>query len=213
MKVRGSILLTLSESSRKSLEHAVTVYESSRGSVAKYLAARGISDETARSYRLGYVESPLPGDSEYEGRLAIPYICANGSVVDIRYRATGDAKPKYLSRVGAAPRMFSVSAFLNAGETIWITEGEVDAITLNQCDIPSVGIPGAMQWQRHWALLFADFDSVKVICDGDQAGKDFGKRISQEIEGATILHLPEGKDVNDIYVEEGLDALREAVVA
>ena len=175
----------------------MTVYESSRGSVAKYLAARGISDETARSYRLGYVESPLPGDS----------------VVDIRYRATGDAKPKYLSRVGAAPRMFSVSAFLNAGETIWITEGEVDAITLNQCGIPSVGIPGAMQWQRHWGLLFADFDSVKVICDGDQAGKDFGKRISQEIEGATILHLPEGKDVNDIYVEEGLDALREAVVA
>lgn len=188
-------------------------YECSLDSVARYLESRGISEETARSYRLGFVENPLPGDSDYQNRLAIPYITADGSVVDIRYRAIGEVKPKYLSRVGAVPRMYSVSAFLKAADTIWVTEGEVDAITLNQCQIPSVGIPGAMQWQRHWALLFADFDNVKVICDGDQAGKDFGKRIAQEIEGAVILHLPEGKDVNDIYVQEGVDALREAVVA
>ena len=155
----------------------------------------------------------LPGDGDYVNRLAIPYITADGSVVDVRYRSLNDSGPKYLSRPNATARLFSVSSLLTQGDTMYITEGEIDAITLNQMGLAAVGIPGANQYQRHWSLLFADFDTVKVICDGDQAGRDFGKRLSQEIEGATVIHLPEGRDVNDIYVNEGDDAVRQAVAA
>lgn len=191
----------------------MATYQETLDSAVRYLEGRGISRETARSYRLGCVVNPLPGDADYEGRLVIPYITADGSVVDIRYRDLGDGKPKYLSRLGSNPRMFSVSAFLDAKETIWITEGEIDAITLNQNGIPAIGIPGAQHWQRHWGLLFADFDTVKIVCDGDQAGRDFGKRIAAEIEGAVILYLDDGEDVNQIYTSRGLDSLKKAVAA
>ena len=205
--------MLLSKSLRKQLEDAAKTYEAALAPAVPYLQGRGIKKETALSYRLGYVAQPLPGDGDYVNRLAIPYITADGSVVDVRYRSLNDTGPKYLSRPNATARLFSVSSLLTQSDTMYITEGEVDAITLNQMGLPAVGIPGANQYQRHWSLLFADFDTVKVICDGDQAGRDFGKRLSQEIEGATVIHLPEGRDVNDIYVNEGDDAVRQAVAA
>lgn len=208
--------MLLSKSLRKQLEESASAYQAAlRGEerVHQYLQGRGITGETALSYRLGYVAQALPGDGDYVNRLAIPYITADGSVVDIRYRSLSDSGPKYLSRPGAVARLFSVRSLLTPGDTIYITEGEIDAVTLNQIGLPAVGIPGANQFQKHWSLLFADFDNVKIICDGDQAGRDFGKRLSQEIEGATVIHLADGLDVNEIYVSHGEEVLREAVAA
>jgi DNA primase len=208
--------MLLSKSLRKQLEESASEYQTALRDapvVHQYLQGRGLTGETALSYRLGYVAQPLPGDGDYVNRLAIPYMTADGSVVDVRYRSLTDSGPKYLSRPNATARLFSVRSLLAPTDTMYITEGEIDAITLNQIGLPAVGIPGANQYQKHWSLLFADFDTVKVICDGDQAGRDFGKRLAQEIEGATVIHLPEGRDANDIYVNDGEEALRQAVSA
>lgn len=197
----------LSESQRRSLELAAQSYEAAVDQAAEYLQARGIEAATARTYRLGYV-----AEGEYAGRLAIPYITADGSVVDIRFRAVnpGDS-PKYLSRPGSKSHLFSVSALLADGDTIYITEGEIDAITLNQCGLNAVGVPGASNWQEHWKRLFDDYDHVIVVCDGDQAGRDFGKKVAEKIDGATAVHLPDGEDVNSLYVQHGEAVLRAKV--
>lgn len=186
----------LSESQRRSLELAASTYEAAVGQAAGYLQARGIEATTARTYRLGYV-----ADGEYAGRLAIPYITADGSVVDIRYRAISpEQTPKYLSRPGSKSHLFSVASLLADGDTVYITEGEIDAITLNQLGFNAVGVPGASNWQDHWRRLFDDYDHVIVVCDGDQAGRDFGKKVAEKIDGATAIHLPDGEDVNSLYV-------------
>lgn len=156
---------------------------------------------------------PLPGDGEYAGRLAIPYITADGSVVDMRFRSLTQEGPKYLSKPGAVSRLFNVKDLLTSSDTIYLTEGEIDAMTLHQIGIPAVGIPGANQHQRHWRLLFEDFDQIRVICDGDQAGRDFGKRMAAEVENVTVIHLDDGLDVNEIYTSGGDEALRKAVAA
>ena len=59
--------------------------------------------------------------------------------------------------------------------------------------------------------MFEDYDRVLVMCDGDQAGRDFGKKLAGEIDGATIINLPEGSDVNDIYMAEGSDGIKERI--
>lgn len=198
----------LSESQRRSLELAAATYEAAVAGAVEYLRARGIEATTARTYRLGYV-----ADGEYAGRLAIPYITADGSVVDIRYRALSpEQSPKYLSRPGSKSHLFSVSSLLADGDTVYITEGEIDAITLNQFGFNAVGVPGASNWQEHWKRLFDDYDRVIVVCDGDQAGRDFGKKVAERIDGATAVHLPEGEDVNSLYVTDR-DALLTALSA
>ncbi len=197
----------LSESARLALATQATKYETAlRGNdtVINYLRSRGITGPTAQAYRLGYVT-----EGEYAGRVALPYLAADGSVVDIRFRAIDDTlKPKYLSRHGSGARLYSVGSILAATDTLYLTEGEIDAMTLNQIGIPAVGVPGATQWERHWSRLFLDFDHVIVVCDGDQAGTDFGRKVIEKVENATIIRLPDGEDVNSIYTTQGELALK-----
>lgn len=204
----------LSKSQRESLERSVSAYEAHLDDVAPYLVGRGISQQTARTYRLGYVADPVArGDDEYAGRLAIPYI-TTGGVVDIRYRAlVPDAQQKYLSRPGSKVRLFGVTALMEPGDTIALCEGEIDTMTMNQCGVHAVGVPGANAWKDHWRLLFSDYDNVIVVCDGDQAGRDFGRKVADRMDNVTIVHLADGDDVNSVYVREGADALRERVGA
>lgn len=200
----------LSPSQRESLERATSAYEAHVDEVAGYLTARGITRETARMYRLGYVAKPMRGDDEFAGRLAIPYITTTG-VIDIRYRTVNNEEPKYLSRGGAKTHLFGVTALTREGSSIAITEGEIDCMTLNQCGINAVGVPGATQWRDFWPLMFSDYDEVVVVCDGDKAGRDFGRKVAEKLEGVVVIHMPDGMDVNEVYVQEGQDALVERI--
>lgn len=200
----------LSVSQKKYLEKAADAYHAQIDPrAATYMVGRGITKEIADMYHLGNVVEPLVGDDEYIGRLSIPYLTPSG-VVDIRYRATGpDQSPKYLSRVGSHARLYNVQALLRKSDTVCICEGEIDAITMDgMVEIPAVGVPGANNWRDHFRLLFEDYSHVFILCDGDQAGKEFGKKVAGEIDGATVIHLPDGTDVNDIYMQEGSDGIR-----
>ena len=199
----------LSEPLRRSLEAAVSEAEAALDVEAvEYLRGRGLAKETARTFRLGCVRA-----GEYANRLTIPYLSADGEVVDVRYRNLTSEGPKYLSRPGAPTRLFNVSALLADSSTIWVTEGEIDAITLTQVGLPAVGVPGAKTWQKHWSRLFLDFDQIIVVCDGDQAGHDFGRKFMEKIENASVLHLPDGEDANSVYTTSGADELKGLVNA
>lgn len=203
----------LSVSQKNYLEKAAHAYHQQIDATgAGYLMGRGIEREVAATYLLGNVAEPLVGDDDYVGRLSIPYITRAG-VVDIRYRALSpEQTPKYLSRTGAESKLYNVNALLKNSDTIAICEGEIDAITMDALvGIPAVGVPGANNWRRHFRLLFEDYTQVFVMCDGDQAGKEFGKRISSELDGATVIHCPEGSDVNELFLNEGADGIRKRV--
>lgn len=191
------------------LGDAATEYSNHVGQAGAYLSGRGITPEVAEAFRLGYVADPLPGDEDYAGRLAVPYLTPAG-VVDIRYRALLEGQtPKYLSRPAAPTRMFNVQALLTDSDVIAVCEGEIDTIIMHALvGVPAVGIPGANNFKDHYRLLLEDFERVVVMCDGDQAGREFGKKLAGECGNATVVHLPDGSDVNDFYLSDGPDAIR-----
>lgn len=201
--------MKLSASLKRSLSKAAETYSSSVAVAGDYLTARGITPEVAHGFRLGVVVDPLPGDEDYAGRLAVPYLTPAG-VVDIRYRALHEGQsPKYLSRPAAQTRMFNVQALLTDSDVIAVCEGEIDTIIMHALvGVPAVGIPGANNFKDHYRLLLEDFDRVIVMCDGDQAGREFGKKLASECDNATVVHLPDGSDVNDFYLSDGPDAIR-----
>lgn len=206
--------MRLSTLQRASLEEATTAYAAGIGPAVPYLQGRGLSAAQADTFRLGFVgdDNVALGDEDYVGRLAIPYITPSG-VVDIRYRAIGDNPgPKYLSRPGAVSHLYNVLAFGVETANICVTEGEIDTIVAQGlCGLPSVGVPGANNWKDHFRLLFMDYDRVFVLCDGDQAGREFGKRLGKELDNAVIVHLPDGHDVNSLYLAEGQEAVLSVV--
>lgn len=204
--------MKLSADARQSLEAATVEYQTQVHLAGPYLAARGISEEAAVGHRLGYVGHPMIGHEQYVGRLAIPYVTPAG-VVDIRFRSLeSDDGPKYLSRPGVDSTLYNVTAFEVDTDVIAICEGEIDTIIAHSmCGIPAIGVPGAQGWKQWYARAFADYRQVLVLADGDQQGRDMGKRIASVIDVATVVSMPDGMDVNSTFLAEGADGVRKRV--
>ena len=197
----------LSNSQRESLEKATENYEQSVELVMPYLMNRGITEQTARMFRLGYVSEPEIGHEMYKGKLAIPY-CTPTGVVDIRFRSLNGDGPKYLSRPGANTHIYNINALSSDGDLLVLCEGELDTIVATQAGFKAVGLPGANNWKPFYSRVLADWGKIMLFCDGDNAGREMAKNISRELENVFSVFMPEGLDVNDVYLAEGAEGLR-----
>lgn len=162
-----------------------------------YLESRGITEWLAREYLLGVC------DDIYPGRLAIPYLRPQG-VIWFNYRSLDGSEPKY--KASGARRLYNTAA-LDAADVsgeIAVGEGELDAVVASSlCDMPTVGIPGATQWQgnRHWHQLFVGYQVVWVLADPDDAGLKMAKEVMDVLPRARLVRLP--GDVGETYLRHG----------
>lgn len=198
--------MKLSPTFMRSLGVAVERFESHVHLAESYLAERGLwEDGILRVARLGVVAEPTPEYEKYEGRLVLPYLTPGG-VVNIKFRCIQhdkcDGHKKYLGLPGAVDRLYNVQALHDASKTIHIAEGELDALSASVVGFPCVGISGASKWQAHYTKLFEDFEQVIVFAEGDEAGREFGKRIRGELDNARVVQLPDGEDVNSLLARD-----------
>ena len=112
-------------------------------------------------------------------------------------------EPKYLGLPGATTHLYNVTSTFSHTDKIAVCEGEIDAMTLSQINIPAVGVPGVNNWKKHYNRVLADFENVYVLADGDQPGTDFARRLAKELSSVTIIQMPEGEDVNSCYCKYG----------
>lgn len=213
-------MLPLSESQKALLETAATRYqEQLTPELTAYLVERGFNAETIKHARFGQASGPLAGHEYLQGRLVIPYIGPAGNVYNLRFRCTAhvDCKAegcdsKYISLPGYPSRVYNVRSLVSADTSIDVTEGELDAVTLEQCGLYAVGIPGADSLPTHFARMVAGFSDVRVWIDGDKAGREFAKKFLHAVPSARACSMAEGEDVNSTFVAKGAEgvlALRE----
>ena len=213
-------LRTLPASRVRALTDAAAEYNSAAWLVSDYLERRGISDRSVSNFALGVVETPIPGHEPYVGRLAIPYLGTNPDTGEaecwhfkFRCMADHDCKDeghgKYTAQAGMPTRMFNVGAIQEATDEIHVTEGEIDAIILNQCGFPAVAIPGANNWKWHYGRLLAGFNRVFIWGDPDAAGAEFVTTVHNAVRQSAAVRMELG-DVNETYLQGGLAALQEA---
>lgn len=195
------------------LGKAATKYAANVSLATSYLLDRGISQESAEALSLGVVVDPEPGHEDMVGRLSIPYLTRSG-VVDIKFRclAHDDCKNegcvKYLCLVGSKSHLYNVNAFFADSPHIAITEGELDAAVLHyEVGIPAVGCAGVQRWEEHFARCFVGYETIFLFSDGDEAGRDFGKRLVEDLPPLTVINLPNKEDVNSLYLSEGREGL------
>ncbi|WP_326554698.1 toprim domain-containing protein [Micromonospora sp. NBC_01813] len=192
---------------------------------AAFLLSRGVSREAAAISRLGVVADPAPGHGGYTGWLALPYLRHDGQAVSIRFRCIDpmcgvlrrrrlatDPKEqhfghgKYMSLEDEPSRVFYIPAVHLADDEIHVTEGEFDAIILNQVGLPAVAIPGASGWQPHHRRMLAGFSRVWVWGDPDDAGAKFVAKVCRAMRQARGIQLSIG-DVTETYLEQGAGGL------
>lgn len=204
---------TLSAAQRRFFEQAATTYQADLvgdTSALAYLASRGLSPDALATFRLGAVRRPLPGHEQYAGRLAIPYLTPAG-VVNLRFRCAEahecQGHPKYLSADGAGTNLFNVLDLKRDSPFICVAEGEIDAMSLSLAGLPAVGVPGVETWQKHFSRCLEDFDTIFAFGDGDKAGSKFSNFLARETR-ARPIRMPNGKDCNDLFREQGAEGLR-----
>jgi hypothetical protein len=118
--------MRLSKSQKELLARATENYERNLTEILPYLTSRGITEQTARIFRLGFVREPEIGHEPYAGKLAIPYLTPTG-VIDIRFRSlNAETGPKYMSRPGATTHIFNINALGDDSDVLAICEGELD---------------------------------------------------------------------------------------
>lgn len=188
-----------------------------------YLKGRGIGREAAAMFRLGVLRSPLLGHEQFRDRLAIPYITPHG-IVNFTFRCLQDHVckdvvlftnhegkevrcRKYRAVEGMERTLYNVLDFKKDTDTIYICEGEIDALTLSTCGFAAIAVPGVSQWKDHFTRCFADYTQVFVVADGDEAGYRLGAFLSTEIK-ARAVRPPKGEDVNSIYSKGGANAVQ-----
>lgn len=184
-----------------------------------YLTRRGLGwpsiKEQVNKFMLGFVDNPLPGHEMYRGFLAIPYLRKSyehgWSVVSIRFRCIQDHEHvghgKYMTVAGDRPRLYNTIELLKPAPKVAIAEGEIDAITATIAGIPTVGVPGAHNWQEHFPELFYGYRDVYVLADGDDAGRKFADTVAGTLPNAKVIPMPTGQDVNSLVAEHGKQEL------
>ena len=209
-------LRPLSSSRRTHLERATARYQGQLDQPAlAYLEGRGLgSSQSIETLRFGVVRSPLKDHEQYVGRLVIPYIGPRGNVYHLRFRCIehSDCKlvgcSKYLGLPGEPSRIYNTRALTATTRSLIITEGELDAASVNLCGWPAIGIPGTDSWQPHYPRVVAGFENIIIPCDGDEPGRKFAKRVAASLQqDYRIIPLPPGEDVNSIYIRNGRDGL------
>lgn len=196
-------------------EASETYYQALRQDSAAiaYLKSRGISGDSAASFRLGVVASPLLGHEQYTGRLCIPYRTRAGTV-SVRFRCITcqekcEGHPKYWGTPGDILRLFNPDALHIPTDYIVICEGEIDTITAVQAGLPAVGFPGVSALREYSPRLFAGYERVLILADNDDKGQGetFAERIAELVKNSRIVKMPTGHDVNSFVCAEGPEAL------
>jgi DNA primase len=93
---------------------------------------------------------------------------------------------------------------LTDGPTVWITEGETDALAAatyaraNGIEATIIASPGASSWQNEWAGMLSSYHSVYVFPDPDDAGNKFANSVCATLPRAKVVDLP--LDLSDSIV-------------
>ena len=186
------------------------------------LERRGLSVETA--VRLGWRPCAGPTDDLW---ISIPYI-EQGKVVGRKYRTLAGQK-LITQQPGSAQIFYNIDCLRQpelAGYPLIVTEGELDCLAAIQCGFPkTISVPGGAperdddtmgkywQYLDHAQPLLREQRPIVLAVDNDKNGQVLQEGLARRLgkSRCQVLQYPTGKDLADVLLALGRDALRKTV--
>ena len=143
-------------------EKLVNLFHASGKNDREYWYKRKLTDGTIDRYRLG----------NYDGWNLIP-IYNNGYFVNFQCRKdTPEKRINFWYKDADFKPVLYNREVLTFVSGIYIVEGMVDCILLNQLGLPAVcSTNGANSWNSGWIKYFSKIKSIVYVADNDSAGK------------------------------------------
>lgn len=172
-----------------------------------WLASRGIELETAGRFHLGFVGSAKAVTANHpwltDGWILFPTI-ENGIVTCLKYRSvrgkkTETGEPGFLRKSGMRTGLFNSDA-IEPFDDVFVTEGEIDTLTLAQAGYIAVSLPSAgFSPTPEMRDRLVQANTIYLAGDMDAPGRAAMTKLWSELRDRTyLIEWPEGsKDAND----------------
>lgn len=179
--------------------------------VEDYCHKRGLNDETMAAFRIAAEGS----------RILFPFIDPNGETRMIKFRDTKDKKKQGPTSAGQMPILFGWQAVNFNSRSVWITEGEFDAMAGYQMGVPCLSVPfgggkGAkQQWIENEYDNLDRFETIYLALDMDEEGELAAREIADRLGLHRCLRvtLPH-KDLNECLLDGcDIEAIRKTAKA
>lgn len=172
----------------------------------KYLYERGINNESIDYFNIGLFEK------NEEKWLVFP-VYEEGKLIDYKYRSLPPAEKSFRRVKGSKSWIFHEQGLKEAKEenSIYVTEGEIDCITLWQNGHKNViSSSSGVGFIGSWIKQLDDIDKVYLVLDNDNAGREAAKKFAERLQKDKCydIVLPE-KDINDFFLKHGDKSLKE----
>ena len=201
--------------------------------VYAWFESRGIGKETVDAWGV-YTQDRFT-DGQQRRWVAFPFRDFENNLVNVKYRTVSDKR--FMQEKDAEQTFYGLN-MCEEGKTLYIVEGEMDALSMyeagyrNVVSVPSGGISAKsigklaedsdkFLFLNHAGDWLDQFDHYVLACDFDEVGKALMEEVSRRLgrEKCWRVHWPKGtdeqylKDANDVLIASGADGLRAAVEA
>ncbi len=160
-----------------------------------YIKGRGINRESIQRFKIGTCQ----GDGIKW--ISIPHYQA-GSLANIKFRSMPPTDKAFKRVKDCQSILFNVDVLKNQKE-VFITEGELDAITLIQAGVENVvsGTTGAGSFDPEWLDQLKHLEKIYLVYDPDEQGQKGARSLAKRLgyNRCFNIELPEGQDVNDFF--------------
>ena len=206
--------------------------EASRAARSYLIESRGVNEEVLQAARIGLAHSPDDGRATWWIMIPVPDREAEEptSIVAVKGFAFApsaggwkrDAHGRKIPRNAGSAALYDlvpsgVESSLIKGPVL-VTEGEMDALCALSHGFNAVtGTSGAGTFKPDWATYITDLapareNGIIVAFDGDEQGRSGAKKAASLLQDAgadvRVASFPEGKDVSDVLMWGGQEALR-----
>lgn len=182
----------------------------------KYLQKRGISQETAQHFHLGYDPAFTKGVG------TIPWqalIIPTGKGNYIARNINSDEPANKVRKVGAS-LLFNEEAIKEQQKPIFIVEGEIDALSIEEVGGVCIGLGGTSN-TRKLITLFKDNEirvPVILALDNDDPGRKATAELEKELDSLEVSYIQadiygEYKDANEALVKDRYTLTQEVLQA
>lgn len=181
----------------------------------KYLEKRGISKETAERFHIGY-------DPVFKKSVTMPWqalIIPTGKGNYIARNINSDDPDDKVRKVGAS-LLFNTEAVKETKKPIFIAEGEIDALSIEEVGGVCIGLGGVGNIRKLLSLFKGNKLEVPVVLalDNDDPGRKATEELSKGLEALGISYIQadiygEYKDANEALVKDRYTLTQEVIQA
>jgi twinkle protein len=177
---------------------------------------RAISETTIINWKITESKTYFPQVKETRTAINFNYY-RNKELVNIKYR---DGKKNFKLYKDAELIFYGIDNIVEM-DTIYITEGEMDAMSLFEAGIFSVcSVPNGanvgnqrLEYLDNCYKYFEDKKQIILCCDNDEAGLNLRNELARRFGQGRCKYVDFGeyKDANEILINKGPSALREVI--